>query len=309
MELSIIVPSKDRKSILLHSLEKAYQAIEGVAAEIIVINDSKTEDVEIPSYWKDKISVFNNPKSGVASARNLGAAKASSGLLLFMDDDMWLFKENVQAVFSLHHQLGASSCLNLNWIYPPSLSKQMERSQFGRYLKHFGFDSLEGWRRGASWNGQEVFPVEGITSQNLSINKSDFNKAGGYNEGFPHAGFEDYDFSRRLLGVGIQPYIYPLSMMYHNEEDRMDVEAWLARKKRGGETRRVAVEMGYQDLKIHYGFVKSSLYKILVPLQPTLFSLLSMIPNVKSLDGVYFRLLNTMLGTTSFEGYHKKNKY
>jgi len=306
MVLSIIIPSKDRGLILNESLEKAYWAINKFDAEIIVINDSKTAVIQILPQWEVKIKVYNNPKSGVASARNLGAEKAKAGLLFFMDDDMWLSAENVKAIINLHQRFSGKCCINLNWIYPPALSKQMKGTPFGRYLNYFGFDSLEGWRRGSTWNSKEIFPVEGITSQNLSIKKTDFFRADGYNESFPHAGFEDHDFSHRLNAAGIQPYIYPLSMMYHNEADRMDVKSWLARKKRGGETRRVAVEMGHTDLKIHYGWLKWSVYTILLALQPVLYSLLSIIPNIKLLDPIYFKLLNTMLGTAIFEGYHRK---
>ena len=306
MVISIIIPSKDRAAILSESLDKAYKAIANIPGEIIVVNDSKTGDIFLRPEWTDKVKVFNNHKSGVASARNLGAHNASAELLFFMDDDMWLSAENVNTIISLHQHYTVKSCINLNWIYPEALLKQMKTTQFGRYLSYFGFDSLKGWRRGLSWNNEKIFPVEGITSQNLSIKVTDFIVVEGYNENFPHAGFEDHDLSKKLAKAGIQPYIYPLSQMYHNEADRMEVEAWLARKKRGGETRRIAVEMGYTELKLNYGLGKSIAYRVLALLQPTFYTFLSLIPNIKSLDPVYFKLLNTMLGTASFLGYHSK---
>ncbi|PIQ22097.1 MAG: hypothetical protein COW65_05220 [Cytophagales bacterium CG18_big_fil_WC_8_21_14_2_50_42_9] len=303
MVISIIIPSKDRQAILSESLEKAYKAISGIAGEIIVVNDSKTQDILLKPEWTDKVEVFNNPKSGVASARNLGASKAQSELLHFMDDDMWLSSDNVKDIIRLHQHFAGKVCLNLNWVYPPALVKQMKSTQFGRYLSYFGFDSLEGWRRGSTWNHTELFVVEGITSQNLSIKKADFFNAGGYNESFPHAGFEDYDFSKRLNAAGIQPYIYPLSLMYHNEADRMEVKSWLARKKRGGETRRVAVEMGNAELAYPYGLLKSSIYRVLIKLEPLLFKLVAAIPNLPIFDSLYFKIVNTLLGTAFFAGY------
>jgi len=308
MDISIIIPSKDRKSILSESLNKAYRAIATMEAEILVINDSKTEDILLKPEWIDKVKIYNNPKSGVASARNLGAEKAKADLLLFMDDDMWIAEENIRATLNLHKIYPQNCCINLNWVYPPELQKQNKKTQFGRYLTHFGFDSLRGWCKGLNWNDQELFPIGGITSQYLAINKTDFYRAGGYNEKFPHAGFEDHDFSKRLLSHKIQPYIYPLSMIYHNEADRMDVRSWLARKQRGGETRRVAVEMGYTDLKYNYGLLKSLIYKSLVSMEGVMFRLLSAIPNLTVFDFLYFRLLNLMLGTILFAGYYQKPK-
>jgi len=303
MVISIIIPSKDRAAILSESLDKAYKAIANIPGEIIVVNDSKTEDIFIRPEWTDKVKVFNNPKSGVASARNLGAHNASAELLLFMDDDMWLSSNNVKDIISLHQRFARKVCVNLNWVYPPALAKQLKNTQFGRYLNYFGFDSLEGWRRGALWSSTELFAVEGITSQNLSIKKADFINAGGYNENFPHAGFEDYDFSKRLNAAGIQPYIYPLSLMYHNEADRMEVKSWLDRKKRGGETRRVAVEMGNPELAYPYGFLKSTIYRGLIKLEPLLFKCVASIPNLPIFDPLYFKIVNTLLGTAFFAGY------
>ena len=308
MVISIIIPSKDRQAILFESLVKAYTAIVDFESEIIVVNDSKTSEIFLKPEWTDKVKVFNNPKSGVASARNLGASKARSELLLFMDDDMWLSSDNVKDIVSLHQHYPSKVCINLNWVYPPALSKQMRKKQFGRYLNYFGFDSLEGWRRGSTWNTAELFAVEGITSQNLSIKKNDFLKAGGYNESFPHAGFEDYDFSKQLNLAGIQPYIYPLSLMYHNETDRMEVKSWLARKRRGGETRRVAVEMGNTELVYPYGFLKSIIYRILIKFEPLLYKLVSAIPNLSIFDPFYFKILNILLGTAFFAGYYSGRK-
>lgn len=305
MELSIIIPSKDRETIFKESLQMAYSAIKGLDAEIIVVNDSKTKAINIDPTFHDKVRVFNNLKSGVASARNLGASQAQSDLLLFLDDDMWIKEENVLTTLKLHQTM-SDCCINLNWVYPQALDQEIKKTQFGRYLHHFGFASLKGWCRGLAWNDDHLFPINGITSQYLSINKHDFWKVGGYNEDFPHAGFEDHDFSVRLLKHNIQPYIYPLSIVYHNEADRMNVEAWLARKQRGGETRKVAVQLGYSEVALSYDLVKGNVYKMLKISKPALIKVLMSIPNVTALDPFYFRILNLLLGTASYEGYTTK---
>jgi len=306
VEISIIIPSKDRKAILLQTLEKVIKAIEKVEAEVIVINDSKTENIDINPAWQHKIKVYNNPKSGVASARNLGASKANANLILFMDDDMWVSEENILTTIALHKKYDKSCCINLNWIYPPELNKKMKKKQFGRYLHYYGFDSLKGWCRNLVWNDKDIFPINHITSQYLSFDKADFDRVGGYNENFPHAGFEDYDLGKRLLKSAIQPYIYPLSMLFHNEADRMEVKLWLARKRRGGETRKVAVKMGYKELDIQNGIIKTLLYKILVKCQPILLKILDVIPNIAAFDPLYFKIMNISLGTAFFDGYHNK---
>src|SRR5687768_17265350 len=95
VELSIIIPTKDRVAIFYKTLKNAFQAIADIDAEIIIVNDSKTSIVEVEALYRDKVAVYNNPKSGVASARNYGAARASAGLPLFLDDDMLISQENI----------------------------------------------------------------------------------------------------------------------------------------------------------------------------------------------------------------------
>lgn len=305
MELSIIIPTKDRGQLLIETLHNAYQAILFLPVEIIVINDSKTDKIFIPVEWQNKVKALDNPKSGVASARNLGASLASASLLLFLDDDMLLQGENIQAILSLHRKYDQCS-INLNWIYPPKLINQIKRTQFGRYLIHYGFTSLKGWNRGNYWSDKELFQTNGITSQCLSIEKESFLRSGGYNEHFPHAGFEDYDFARAMTKKGLKFYIYPLSTLYHNEADRTSVRPWAARKKRGGITRRVAVEMGYTELEVRHNRMKNFIYKILVKVKPLLILIIESLPNIKALDLLYFKLTNILLGTSIYEGYNER---
>ncbi|RPD46901.1 glycosyltransferase [Hymenobacter sediminis] len=303
-ELSLIIPSKDRASILAVTLAKVYQAIQNVNAEVLIINDSKTEEVIVPVEYQDKVRAINNPSSGVASARNLGARHAAAPLLVFMDDDMWVSADNIKATLALHQQYKKEAwCFNLNWVYPPDLQAYVQSTQFGRYLHHYGFDSLEGWCRGLPWDNHKLFATPGITSQYLAIRKVDFEQSGGYNEKFPHAGFEDHEFSQRLAAHSIQPYILPTSVMYHNEADRMNLHAWLARKRRGGETRRVAVELGHKELVYNYGALKGGIYRVVGAVQPLVLGVLSLIPNTKALDKLYFSIMNLLLGTALYTGY------
>lgn len=307
MELSIIIPTKDRAPILQKTISEAYQAISAYNAEIIVINDSKTREVEIAQVYQNKITVINNPKSGVASARNLGARYAKADLLLFLDDDMLIAQDNIQTTLQLH-QLYKNCCINLNWIYPPELTDKIRHTQFGRYLIHFGFTSLKGWNKGEYWDDNQIFKTNGITSQYLSIEKNLFEKLGGYNENFPHAGFEDFELAQRLKKNEITFYIYPLSMVFHNEQDRLHIQPWLQRKKRGGETRQVAVQMGFTEVEIHYSKQKFALLLLLVKLQTFMKVLLKIIPKTTYFDFLYFRIINILLATAIFEGYYAKRK-
>lgn len=274
------------------------------SVEFILINDGDKEIV-LPALLKANFKIYKNEKSGVASARNLGARMATHDHLIFMDDDMWMQEDNLdnlRQAIALH----PDSCINLNWIYPPELSEQIRQQKFGRYLAHYGFTSLKGWSKGLSWSDDEIFETEGITSQFLYMPKSVFSSVGGYNENFPHAGFEDYDFAVRLKKSGVKSYLSPKSFLFHNEADRVDAKNWLARKRRGGETRKYAVVFGYKHLELHYNLIKTIIYRVCIICYPVLFFTERLIPNKPLFDKLYFRLINLLLGAHSFEGYHKK---
>lgn len=304
MDFSIIIPTKNRDTIINESLQYALKAVVGFKVEIIIINDGENE-ILLTNEIQNKVTIYKNPKSGVASARNFGAKMAKSNHLIFMDDDMWMQQDNLAVLNQLKPNY-PNACINLNWIYPPALTAQIQQTQFGRYLEYYGFTSLKGWSRGLPWNDEEIFEVNGITSQFLYMHKSVWQSVNGYNENFPHAGFEDHDFAHRLQQNGTKFYIYPKSYLYHNEADRVQPKNWLARKQRGAETRKYAVVFGYSDLALHYSFIKSSIYKCCIFIKPILFFILKLIPNNKLLDKFYFAEINLLLGTAAYEGYTQK---
>lgn len=303
MQASIIIPSKNREALLLHALQYAVKAVENLDAEIIVVNDGEG-DIPIPEAWKNKVRVLHNPKNGVASARNLGAANADSELLLFMDDDMLIHQAAVQKIIELAEQHPGDT-ININWVYPPELLQQLLLTKFGRYLDHYGFTTLKGWNAGQPWKEDELFENAGITSQFLAIYRKVFLAAGGYNEGFPHAGFEDYDFSKRLKKQGVHCYIWPRDTIFHNETDRHDLRKWLARKERGGETRRYAVSQGNTELALHYHGLKRLILQLLAWTESFWIAVLEALPNLKILDSLYGKLVNILLATAIFKGYTK----
>lgn len=303
MQVSIIIPSKNREKILFNSLKYAVDAIQEIEAEIIIINDGDN-DILIPEIWKSKVRVIKNPKSGVASARNLGAKNAKSDFLLFMDDDMLIHKNAVNKVIAFLQE-NENATININWIYTPELLQQITKTKFGRYLDNFGFTSLKGWNKEQPWNENDLFENIGITSQFLGIQKNTFNKVNGYDETFPHAGYEDYDFAKRMSENGIKFFIWPKDIIFHNETDRHELSKWLDRKRRGGETRKHAVIKGNTELALQYVGLKKLILQSLKASKNFWIGCLNALPNIKILDGFYGKMVNILLATSIFEGYTK----
>ncbi len=301
MQLSIIIPTKDRQRVFDETLRWAIQAVETLDAEIIIVNDSKTSSPSIPT-GSNKITLHQNPKSGVAAARNFGASKATAKLLLFLDDDVMISKQSLLHIFSIHEK-NERVCLNVNWEYPPSLHKQLALSQFGRFLETHGMSSFKGWYADSSWKDHSLFASKSVASFHLSILKSDFEKTKGYSEHFPHAGFEDYDFPLQLKQAGLLFYIDSRVTVFHNEADRLQMSNWLNNQQRRAATRRVAVDLGYTELKLTYSTQKIILLNTIVALSTLFVAALKIIPNRTRFDGLYFKLVGALQAAQIYKGY------
>lgn len=288
------------------TLAAALKSVENSGHEIIVINDSKTAEVTIPNSVSS-VSIFNNPNNGVASARNLGVKKAKHSLLLFLDDDILISANGLSSAidFILKHP---ASALNLNWIYPPELSTTIEHTKFGRYLIQKGFTSLKGWQNGSTWKEDAPFRCNLISSYFLMIRKDNFETIGGYDERFPYAGAEDFEFAKRLNSCGITPYIDPHSIVFHNESDRVQMKPWLIRKQRSAQTRRLASEMGHQEVAISSSKRKVKILLQLYPMHDLLQFIHFLIPNIRLFDKISFRLIDILVALNLYKGYFNKQE-
>ena len=270
-------------------------------AEIIVINDGdKRVDFESTSI---PVLIFKNKLSGVASARNLGAEKANSEIILFFDDDMIPTEGMVQRIINFHAQ-HQRSVLNLDWIYPLELTQEIKNNGFGRYLINYGFTSLKGLHNNPSdWNDIRYRKMNAVTSQNLSIRKSLFTELGGYDDRMPFAGFEDAVFSKNLVNAGVDIYLDTVALTYHNERDRIELKPWLDRKVRGSFTRRIAVQNGFGEFNINYGTFKGLLLNVLYILKTPIIAILDVLKKIKLFDRLTYSLVNVLLAVSIFEGY------
>lgn len=299
-DLSIIIPTKDRGEVFYQTLLCAIQSIHHLNAEIIVANDSKTSQPTV--LINEKIKLINNLKSGVASARNIGVRESTGELLLFLDDDIMISKITVDHVLSLHRQM-KNTCFNVNWEYPLTLQQSMECTQFGRFMKAHRLTSFKGWYADSSWRDNELFISKSVASFHLSIARSDFEKTRGYNEQFPHAGFEDYDFPLQLKQAGLSFYIDSRVTVFHNEADRLKLANWLDSQEKRGKTRNVAVQLGYKELTLKYGIVKRSILTLILLFSGLLLNSLKIIPNHKVFDPLYFKLTAILQAGRIFRGY------
>jgi glycosyltransferase involved in cell wall biosynthesis len=299
--ISIIIPTYNRNEILYPILEKIHNELPKELYELIVINDSKTTQVILKDEWTSTMKCLKNPKSGVASARNLGVKNSKFEWLLFLDDDMVLSIENFETYLNWIKK-NEPFIVNLDWKYSDETNSELMLSTFGRYLLKIGYNSLRGWNDFPEWGDNEIVKVDSIASCNLLLSKKDFNTINGYDENFPFSGAEDFDFSERLKSLHVPMYIDLSSFTIHNELDHLTFKKWLYRQFRGGITKRIAFEKGYNEQEIKF----QTKYRFPIFLNSICLSLFFVTKRFGFLDKFSFKLINAMVGQAIHSGFHNQ---
>lgn len=304
-QLSIIIPTRDREAIFHETLQRATDAMAGLDAEIIVVNDSKTRQVIISPLLKN-VHTINNTGQGVASARNNGASIAQADLLLFLDDDMWISGELLLKAIQLNAE-HPFAVFNFNWEYPAQLRELIQQQPFGRFLESIQFTTMKGWCRGMDWYDHKMFATTGLAGATLLIPKEIYFEVKGYDESFPLAGAEDHDFSARLIKSGYKAYIYPMIKAWHNEVNKTSLRGFLQRTYNNAITHRHATNLGYLELAVNYSTVKRTVYTLMRFLNRPLLFITDHWINNRAFDFLYFKLCHLLVGYYVYKGYHNQH--
>ena len=188
--ISIIMPTYNRFDIAKETIEKISSITTSIPFELIVVNDGDELPFEIN---KPNISIYKNPKKGASSARNFGASKVKYDLLFFIDDDMWITAESLDAIDSLNQSdFFKTKCALLNWQYPESLILQMQEQKIGRYLLNANYHTLEGRLQQKVNTNEPLMQIASIGSGSFVIHKMLFEQAGKYDDTILFQG-EDID--------------------------------------------------------------------------------------------------------------------
>lgn len=298
--ISVVIPTFNRGVILDECIRSVLESISD-EDQIIVVNDFK--QTQLIDKWRDpRLVVIENPRSGVASARNLGASRARAQALLFIDDDMLINRDAIESCYRMLNEKPESVIMS-DWIFNPDETERMKGSLFGRFMISIGRTSLRGWSAGLEWKENDCVLNKGVTSQFLMMRTDFFRSIGGYEETFPFAGFEDHDLACKIMSRQHQQLINTRCLIYHNERDRIGLLPFLERQKRGAISRKKAVQMGYTELKIPIPFIKDAYYRILMILEPVFHFLIRCTPNQKRFDPIYTFLVQRMLAITFYRGY------
>ena len=212
-QLSVIIPTYNRREILLKTLE-AYkqQTAANEILEVVVVDDGSADGTgeavaQFALLSTFPIRLLRQENRGLATARNLGIRSAKGALILFGDDDIipgsTLVAEHV--AWNQSHPEPTSGILGcVAWSPEMNPTPFMEWLGLGGVM--FGYGHLS--------PGKEV-PINYSYFCNTSVKRNFLVENGTFDEDFRAYGFEDIELSYRLFNKGLRVLYNPKAVGYH----------------------------------------------------------------------------------------------
>ncbi len=237
VEVSIVIPTRNRRPILLETLAGIERAVATLPVEVIVIDDGSTDGStqavgELSERSPLLLRAIRQESRGPAAARNRGIDVARGAACLFLGDDVRPRAALVERHVEFHraHRESGAALLGLVVAAPP-----LDASEFVRWLHEggvqFGFARLKAGR---------PTPPECFWTANVSAKTALIREAGGFDESFRGAACEDAELGLRLAAAGMRLQFDPVAVGEHFHP--MDLEDTLARMRTVGRAYRMLHE-------------------------------------------------------------------
>jgi len=212
-ELSIVVATRNRAAFLpelLHSLEIALAAAP-IPAEIVIVDNGSTDaTARVAREWLERLPglvYLLEAQPGKSRALNRGLAVTRAPLLAFVDDDVCVAADWIQAVldFFAHHpeyDAGGGRVRLARDVTDPELLARVA-----------GYRSLPLYD-----GGDDVHDLRGLAGCNMAVRRPVVDIVGLFNERLgPGASgaHEDADYSERIHAANLTIGYMPGAIVYH----------------------------------------------------------------------------------------------
>ncbi|MCD6472974.1 glycosyltransferase family 2 protein [Candidatus Aerophobetes bacterium] len=245
MEVSIIIPTYNRKEILREALEFLFeQNYPQDKYEIIVVDDGSTDETEkmvnsLSSPCR-LIYLYQNRK-GPHIARNLGIKNAQGKIVIFVDSDIFTPPNFIQEHMRFHKRFKDVV------VSGPTVRTNKLKNVFSDIKRRKFRESL-------AWSGPSL-----ITS-NLSVKREFLLKVGGFDEDFVGMGWHDWELGLRLKKLGLKVKRNVEAIVYHYKRKRkLSDIPFLCEKRRERGINAVLYYKKHPNLKVKVGIRAHSL--------------------------------------------------
>lgn len=236
-KVSIIIPSKNNFRILKQCIDSIEAMTSYGNLEIVVIDNGSTEPDTLRyvdglrGNHRFQVSSYDKPFN-YSAINNLGAAKATGELLLFLNDDTEVIVPDWLQRLGGYAQLPHVGAVGAKLLYPGA-----ERVQ------HVGIANLAGGPGhaflgiGAHEGGYFAralleYNWLAVTGACLMIERTKFERAGGFDENLPIA-YNDVDLCFRLANAGLYNVVNAgVTLIHHESYSRGSDDVDPAKKRR-----------------------------------------------------------------------------
>lgn len=196
IDITIIIPTRDRRRILLEALRRLdAQVTDPATFEVMVVDDGSTDGsagAVRAERWGFAVTVLEQESSGTSVARNRAMELARGRACLFLNDDSWPAPDLVARHVGFHRAAPEPHAALLGRVVTaPDPPPSPFMVWFDRL--HFGFSGMDP----ADAGGGRFYTA------NVSAKTSLLRAAGGFDEDFREAA-EDIDLGLRLEANGMR---------------------------------------------------------------------------------------------------------
>lgn len=208
--ISCIIPTLNRGRVLVHTVEQLL-AQKPQIPEIILVDQTPQVDPETEaalSAWRDQgtIKWIRQLEPNASKARNRGALEATADILLFLDDDIQMAPDFVEA--------HATNYRDPNVLAVAGQVLETERTTTTQ-LQYPADDPELGWIRFPK-NYANRCVTTWMASGNFSVRRCVYFKVGGMDENYRRGAFrEESDFAMRFLQKGYRFQFDPKASIVH----------------------------------------------------------------------------------------------
>ena len=209
-EVSVVVPTFDRASVLPRALDSVIEQTR-LPAEVIVVDDGSTDaTAELVESRFPGVRLLRQENRGVSAARNRGIEASRGEWIALLDsDDEWRPRKLEMQLSALEAQPDLRIChTDEIWIRK---GRRVNPRQI--HAKHGG------------WIFEHCLPLCAMSPSSIVIHRSIFEAVGMFNEALPAC--EDYDLWLRICSR--YPVLYldePLVVKYGGHEDQLSSRIW-----------------------------------------------------------------------------------
>lgn len=220
MQLSVIIPTRDRVELLAQVLAALREQTFRGEFETVVVNDGGNSAAKEVAR-KFGARFLEQPSSGAAAARNRGMDNARGKWLLFLGDDTIPTATTVEEHLSVHRERpGIAVVGQIDW--HPSLLPSAFLEFLLRGGGQFSFHKIAD-REDA---GYRFFYASNLSLEKRWLEEERFDTA------FPDAAFEDIELGYRLCRKGLRVVFRPEARVLHYHP--YDLPSYLERMRRVG---------------------------------------------------------------------------